>query len=231
MKVIRKILFVILLVSGFYLIYLVPRLIIVRKIICNNQYDICDQTTLSEVNKSLNKKLPEAKKEVSNYLENNFFVREFAIQYKIPDTLKINLVIEKAEFCLKSENHDIYSYIDKKGTVLELRPNCNLPIAYINDKTFNVGENIDNDYLSALNLLNQIFISYNVKEGNIINNYLEVNFDQGYKVIFPLDKDVQVLMGSLRLIINRLNSEASESKIIEGRINVIDLRYENPVLR
>lgn len=231
MKVFRKILLFFLLVSGFYLIYIIPRLIIIRKIICNNQYDICDQTTLSEVNKSLNKKLPEAKKEVTIYLENNFFVRDFAIQYKIPNILKLDLVIEKADFCLKSENHNVYSYIDKNGTVLELRPNCSLPIANINDKTFNVGENIGNDYLSALNLLNQIFISYNIKEGNIIDDYLEVNFNQGYKVIFPLDKDIQVLLGSLRLIINRLNSNESESRIIENRINVIDLRYENPVLR
>ena len=231
MKLFRKILLVLIVALGFYLIYIIPRLIIISKIICNNQFDICDQATLNEVNKSLGKKLPEAKKEIAIYLINNFFVKDYSIQYKIPNVLKISLVIEKADFCLKSEKHDVYSYIDSSGTVLELRSSCNLPIAYTNEKTFNVGENIGNDYLTALNLLNQIFISYNIREGSIINNYMEVNFNQGYKVIFPFNKDEQVLMGSLRLIINRLNSEDSESRIIEGRINVIDLRYENPVLR
>ena len=231
MKLFKKFLLLLLLALGFYSFYSIPRLIIIRKIICNTQYGVCDETSINEVNKSLNKKIPDIKKELSIYLKNNFLVRDFDIQYRIPDVLEINLIIEKADYCLKSSNHDIYSYISKNGRVIELRSTCNLPTAYINNKTFNVGEIIENEYLSALNLLNQIFISYNIKEGNIVENYLEVNFNQGYKVIFPLDKDVQVLLGSLRLIVNRLNSNESESKIIEGRINVIDLRYKNPVLR
>ena len=230
-KVFKKILFALPLLFVFFLIYIIPRLIIVGKIICNSQYDVCDGMIIDELNKSLNKKLPLVKGEVRTYLENNFFVKDFSIQYKIPDTLNVNIVIEKAKYCLKSEIHDVYSYINENGTVLELRNSCNLPIVFIDQKNFNVGEIVSSEYLSALNLVNQIFISYNIKEGSIVDNYLEVQFNQGYKVIFPLNKDNQVLLGSLRLIINRLNTEGSESRIIEDRINVIDLRYENPVLR
>jgi len=230
-KVFRKILLVFPLLLVIVGIYIIPRLIIVRKIICNSQYSACDQVIMNEINKSLDKKLPLTKKELKIYLENNFFIRDFSIQYKIPNSLKVNLVIEKAKFCLKSEIYDVYSYVDNKGRVLELRDKCDLPVIYLQGKNFNVGEKISDEYLSALNLLNQIFISYSIKDGSIVNNYLEVQFSQGYKVIFPLNEDNQVLLGSLRLIINRLNSEDSESRIIEDRINVIDLRYENPVLR
>ena len=230
-KVLKKILYILPLLFLFSLFFVIPRVIVVKKIICSTQYDSCDQAIISEIEKSINKKLPQAKKEISIYLENNYFIRDFAIQYQIPDVLKINVVIEKAKFCLKSELNDVFSYIDKEGKVLELRGTCNLPIVYINSQNFNVGEKVNSELLSALNLLNQIFISYNIKEGKIVDNYLEVQFNQGYKVLFPLNKDNQVLLGSLRLIINRLNTEGSESRIIEGGVNVIDLRYENPVLR
>lgn len=230
-KVFKKILLVLPLLLIIFAIFVIPKLIVVKNIVCDSQYDTCDQGITSEINKSINKKLSLAKKEIKFYLENNYLIRDFSVQYKIPSSLKINIVVEKAKYCLKSQLNDVYSYINKDGMVLELRENCNLPIIYIKGKNFNVGEKVNSEYLTALNLIDQIFISYNIKEGNIVDNYMEVLFNQGYKVLFPLDKDNQILLGSLRLIINRLNTEESESRIIEDRINVIDLRYENPVLR
>jgi len=88
-KYLRKILLVFPLLFIFSAIYIIPRLIIVRKIICNSQYSTCDQLIMNEINKSLDKKLPLAKKELKVYLENNFLIRDFSIQYKIPDSLKV----------------------------------------------------------------------------------------------------------------------------------------------
>ena len=48
----------------------------------------------------------------------------------------------------------------------------------------------------------------------------------GVKVIFPLEGDIDVLLGSLRLILSQLNNDEREI-----RIGSIDLRFENPVLR
>lgn len=231
MKIFKKIVLALLFLTLVTFLFFIPRLITVKKIECKNQFDVCDEEIQNEINKSANKNLPTAKKEIGNFLSNNYLVRDFTTQYKIPNILQVDLIIEKAKFCLKSSNYDVYSYIDKYGKVLELRESCNLPVGYIDDRAFNVGEEIDKEYLSALDLLNNIFISYNVKEGSIKDNFLEINLPQGYMVIFPLNEDNQILLGSLRLIINRLNTSDSESRIIEDRINVIDLRYENPVLR
>ena len=99
-------------------------------------------------------------------------VRDFSIQYKILDNLNIYLLIEKAKFCLKSDNYDVYSLIDRDGETLELKKDCNLPVVNISDKIPNVGEKVSDSILSSLNLINQIFISYNIKEGKIIEGNL-----------------------------------------------------------
>jgi hypothetical protein len=227
----KKILFIVIFFLVIAFIFYIPRLITIKRIVCKTQFGECDQLIIDETNKLINNKMYFAKKNIHLYLKNNYLVKDFSIQYKIPDTLEIDLIIAKSKYCIKSENYDVFSYVSKEGRVLELRKTCNLPVVYIKDTAYNVGDVIKNEYLSALDLLNNIFISYNVKEGYIVENNLEITLLQGYKVILPLNKDNQVLLGALRLIINRLNTDDSESRIIEGRINVIDLRYENPVLR
>ncbi|MFC1624985.1 hypothetical protein ACFL15_01265 [Patescibacteria group bacterium] len=226
-KFIIAIAFIFLLSTPFY----IPRLIRIKNISCESQFGKCDQKLSEELDEFSGQNLSIVKKRMKEYLENNFQVRDFSLQYKAFETLKVNILIKKSNYCLKSNDYEVFAYIDEFGNVLELREICNLPLINIFGKIPNVGESVGNELLNGLNLINQIFASYNIKEGHIVSDSLQVSFPKGYKVIFPLDQDIKILMGSLRLIINRLNSSESESRIIEDRINVIDLRYENPVLR
>ena len=77
-----------------------------------------------------------------------------------------------------------------------------------------------------------MFSTYQVQDGEIIDSNLVVEVTGGRSVIFPLQGDKEVLMGSLNLILSRLNSEDEKSRI-EGAENVeiIDLRFKNPVLK
>lgn len=211
--------------------FLIPRFIKIEKISCESQFGECSEKIADDLNQFSDNTFHESKKQTETYLKNNFLVSDYSVQYKAFNLMKVNIVLKKARFCLKNKDYDVYAFIDKNGNVLELKNICNLPTIYAQGKIPNVGENVGKDLLSALNLINQIFISYNIKEGNVLSDYLEISFPYGYKVIFPLDKDMEVLLGSLKLIINRLNTTESESRIIEDRINVIDLRYDNPVLR
>jgi len=230
-KLFRKILTIIFILLVISIPFIIPRIVKINKVTCESQFGVCDQEIENKLNSLSNSSLFLVKRNINDYLTNNYLVRDFSMQYKALSSLKVNLVVEKAKFCLKSEDYEVFAFIDGNGEVLELKEICNLPFVNIDTKIPNVGEKIGSDLLSGLNLINQLFISYNIREGNIVSNSLEVYFPDGYKVILPLDKDIQVLLGALRLIISRLNSSQSESRIIEGRIDVIDLRYQNPVLR
>ena len=64
------------------------------------------------------------------------------------------------------------------------------------------------------------------------NNQLIFIFADGKKVIFPLKGDREVLMGTLLVILNQLNSEGRGTKIEDiNNFKVIDLRYNNPVIK
>ena len=198
---------------------------------CKTQYGQCDESMQQELTKYLNKSYSEVKKNTNLYLKNNFLINDYFVQYKFPNKLQVDVIIKKAIFCLKSKEYNTFAFVDKNGTVLKLRSSCGLPLVNIKGKAPNVGELVDEKTLVSLRVINETYTSYNIKEGKLINDSLEVRFPRGYKVIFPLDRDVQVLFGSLKLIINRLNSEDSASNIKEGRVRVIDLRFSNPVLR
>jgi hypothetical protein len=66
----------------------------------------------------------------------------------------------------------------------------------------------------------------------IVNESLQTFLPDGKKVIFPLNRDASVLFGSLKLVIDVLNSDTKEPKIENDLlVKEIDLRFKNPVLR
>jgi hypothetical protein len=77
-----------------------------------------------------------------------------------------------------------------------------------------------------------MFSSYQVREGIIEDESLVIELSQGPRVIFPLEGEKEVLLGSLRLVLSKLNNDAQDSKIenVSGA-SIIDLRFKNPVIK
>ena len=65
---------------------------------------------------------------------------------------------------------------------------------------------------------------YQVGCGVISNDTLVVDMKDGFKVIFPLEGDEQVLLGSLRLIYSKIQTSNLNN------YKQVDLRFANPVL-
>lgn len=93
-----------------------------------------------------------------------------------------------------------------------------------------MGEKVSQENLFVLNLIYSLYSSYQVGGGKIENQGLVIQLPQGITVIFPLEGDEAVLLGSLRVILDRLNEDIKDSRI-EKEVKVIDLRFQNPVLK
>jgi hypothetical protein len=67
---------------------------------------------------------------------------------------------------------------------------------------------------------------YQVRDFTVQDDSLLVELPGQIRVIFPLDGDSQILLGSLRLIYSKIQNEGNPEKYSQ-----IDLRFKNPVLR
>jgi len=214
----------------FAVIYLTPRLIKVKKIDCKSQFGPCSQTFLEKSLEYEGKALKEAKAGLSGYFKSSPFIKEYSFTYKLPDRLVVNIIEAKARYTLGNKTSSVYCPIDKDGVCLRIEATTNLPLVEIEGNPPNVGDKIDSGQLFALELIYSLFSNHGIREGKIVEGRFEAEVE-GYTVVFPLQGDRAVLLGSLELILSRLKSENKDSKIDYTTVSKIDLRFKNPVLQ
>ena len=210
-------------------VLLVPRMLVIKNIICINQYGSCQETLNLKLENLKGKSLEEVKQEVSAIMRQDLFVKEYVLRYEIPDRVVINTISKKAKFVLKSIDKDKLALVDQDGLVLGLRENSTLPKVFISADYATVGEKVSKRELFALNLVSDLYYFYQVKEGDMFEDRLEIYLSDGVKVIFPLEGDRNVMLGGLKVILSRLNQDVKDSRI--KKVSEIDLRFKNPVLK
>src|SRR5258708_27862598 len=130
------------------------------------------------------------------------------------------VVIERkpiAAFILSPNEFDL---VDKDGIVTEKSSKTALP------KLDSSIQLTGGQIVYLANLMSRLYNFFGVTSGKVSRDGLEVNNIHGRKVVFPLSGDIDVLLGSLTLIISRLPSVPEASTMV-----TIDLRFKNPVLR
>lgn len=198
----------------------IKRLIRIDKIECNSQFGPCTR----------NYQLGDysfVKKQIESDLSKDIVVSSYLIQYKIPSTIKIDLSLKKPKYAIKNLEN-IYYLIDKEGVVLEISNQSDLP-NLVSDTNYVLGQKISESNQFALKLLEKIRIVNTVGGAEIKNNVFEVRIENGILIKFPLEGDVDYLVGSMRLIFSRLNGGTNGIKMED--IKEIDLRFANPVIR
>lgn len=205
----------------------IKRLIKIDKIECNTQFGRCSDQIISNFQLSIPNQLSFSKYQIQKKLQEDLQVSSYLIQYKIPSTIKIDLNLKKPKYSIKDLSGKYY-LVDREGTVLEISDNSEL-LNLTNNSSYQVGQKISDKDKFALYLLEKIKIVNSLYSSEIKNDYLEVGIENGILVKFPLDGDIDVLVGSLRLIFSRLN-EGNQGIRMED-ISEIDLRFKNPILR
>lgn len=211
-------------------IFLIPttiqKLIKIKTIECVTQYETCPDEF--GFNLYLGSDYKIAKKEIEKSLNNNIQVNNYLLQYKIPSTIKIEINIKKAKYAIKDLNNNYY-LVDKEGLILNTKNESSLPLLIRDDALYKVGENISSSDKFALDIIEKVAWFHSVNIGKVENNELKMVLNEGKTVKFPLEGDINLLVGSLRLIFSRLNEEKEGIRMND--IQEIDLRFKNPVLR
>lgn len=193
-----------------------PQFFIKVKVVCKSQYGECPAETISKF-QSLNfKSIFQVKNGIKKVLKDDRMISSYSSQYKIPNTLLVNVLVRKPTFAFKDQDTGNIYLVDDGGSILSIEKSTNLPLVIQQGSEPN---------LFALNLIKGVYEMYNVSVGKVVDDSLTVELPGGIKVIFPLEGDSEVLLGSLRLIYTKITSGES---IIYYQI---DLRFKNPVLR
>lgn len=208
------------------LIFLPPRLIKISKIECAIQYGLCPEDIEQRIKNKELKSLSEIKENIKKIMSDYYYVTDFSMQFKIPSTLRVEILVKKPIFAIKQKNTQNFALIDKNGKILAVSQNSGLPTIVTEYPIKSVGTSVEPKELLAMKLISGVFSMYQINLGNVEGTSLLVDLPPGLRVIFPLGEDVDrdVALGSLRVIYSKVMEEP-------GKYREIDLRFRNPVLR
>lgn len=218
----------IILFIGIFVFFVTSGLFAIKNISCKTQYGPCvgnNEETLKEFY-GKNLFLLNSNK-VRRKEESIFSNRRVFVQKVFPNTLSV--VIEKrkplAGVSVGIDKKGVF-LVDSDGKVIGFSNISELPTVVIDQTNWKtaVGQEVADDTLKALQILNLLYKSQSMSSAHIEGNTLVVDLTSGSRVYLPQDRDPQVLVGALQLILVR-------SKIDDKIPKTIDLRYSNPVLR
>jgi hypothetical protein len=220
-KVITAIVIIFLLLLFFFL----PVFIKVR-IECVSQFGECPAEIKSALEKFEQKNFFSAKSQIIKFVKSDYMVSDYFVQFKLPNIAYLNILIKKPSYAVKSDLSAEYALVDKDGTVLAFSEETTLPVIFVGSKLPGVGEKLDVRSIFALGLIDGVYRMYQVYSGKITNEALLIELPGQIGVIFPLEGDSDLLLGSLRLIYSKLQTDMNPSGYTQ-----IDLRFNNPVIR
>lgn len=214
------------------LVFIIPRKISIATINCKSQFSQCSGSIQNDLAAFSGESLITTKRRLKTYLADNVRIDSYNYHFVPPNSYDVTLVEKTASFSIQNTDYNSITLISNDGEVLAIVEESALPTLTINGKVWNIGDYIDADIGRAITLAEKLNSLYPEATFAIIDDSLVVNTIESFVVYFPLTGDQDVLLGSLTLILSRLKQDEEEFRI-EGdrRVQEIDLRFKNPVLR
>lgn len=192
---------------------------------CESQYGSCPSDVATQLERFRAQSFAKAYFGVKKTLSTNLTISNFSIQFKLPNILKVDLIVRKPLFALRDKKSGSTFLVSGDGKILSAAKETSLPIVYT-DFSGKVGESVGETNLFALKLSSGVYTMYQVTTAEVRDNNLLVDLPGRIRVLFPLEGEPEVLLGSLRLIYSKISGGSIGSKYSE-----IDLRFGSPVLR
>lgn len=203
-----------------------------NKVDCVSQYGQCTHFLTQKFNSFIGEKYLSGIRLIKILANEDPMISSFNLQYVPLAGVRINLIEKEAKYSITTSNKESYSMIDNEGVVLSFSEATQLPTLVTADQPTEKGMAVSRHELFALKLMALMHRNYQVNLGRLEGDGLVVELPHGPDVIFPLSGDREVLMGSLILVYNDLNSSDGSKLNTNGKIiDTIDLRFKNPVLR
>lgn len=217
----RRIIFLVILllitVLGAYLFFFKIKITTIR---CKSQFGPCSKSIEDLTQKSLHLTVLSARKSLENVLSGEDKINKFKLHYLFPNTYTIDVVENKGEVAVSGNTTGPFKLFSREGVYIDEVADTSLPKVLVKASRVN-----DKDIKSAIIITYNLSKIYSVSLAELTSEGLAANVS-GLTITFPLDRDIDVILGSLQLILSRLNTLSENHKI-----SSVDLRYENPVIK
>jgi cell division septal protein FtsQ len=231
MKFLIKVKYLVPLLVILGLIFIVPRTLKIKNIICKNDSGDCSQRLIDEISGAKDLSLVNSQKFLGDLLAKDIYIKNFRIHFTLPANLLVTVSERKALIALQNKSDSQIAEVSNEGFVLNIVDATKLRKVIISFQLPPIGTQLDTKINFALNLVERLSDSYKIGSSQILENYLDVELDRGISVLFPLEGDSNLLLGSFVVIYGQLNNNPASSKIDISNIKYIDLRFDKPVLR
>jgi hypothetical protein len=213
------------------LIFYIVKATKIPEISCRSQFGECSILINEKLSGVKNCDYFTCKKNIDSILSGVFIVDKYNYQLKLPLKIEVNLIEKKPRFSIKSLSENLAVQVDLKGLVLDVREASSLPGFVVSGNLPNPGEKVSSEEYFALQMVYGTTKIQDIDTARIENGYLSVDIKDGKRILFPLEGDRDFILGSLALILNELRNSDIKSGAGEGQVEVIDLRFKNPILK
>lgn len=204
-------------------ILLFPYFYKINKIDCISQYGECSVEVLSSLEGFKNKPVKEAVLSLEKHLSENKRIREYKLIYRPLADITIELIEEKATVAVKEANRQEFLLVSQDRKVINTADHTTLPKVFISKEEIKF-DSPEAGFASSL--LIELAKYYDISEAILDESSIVAVYKDELKLTFPVTGDVDMLLGSLELLLFQLKRELPDTKI-----SSIDLRYKNVIVK
>ena len=216
-------------------------LVEIKQIDCVSHDSSCHPQIVDSLNQDLPNKIYKIKQNISNYMSQNKNVSNYFVKFRFPNKLTVVVETYQPKFALISNDEGSwYSIIGDNGMVVSIEETTELEYLYVSNLP-NPGEHVSEETISSYKIYNNIKFYFNISKAEILDDGLLLQSERGYQALLPHDGDPEILVGSVMVVFDRLNT-LTEKSIINNRDDqrlsnlcsegcLVDFRFHNPVIK
>lgn len=219
----KRLFYVALMSTVIVIFWALSKKIVVVSANCQSQYGPCSEEVKNMVEERIDESYIDAKGSLGKALSESSRIERYHIRFQIPSEMLVEVVEKKAEIALKFTEERYFTF-DRKGNLVAETGSTQLPTVDVLEAPS------DSTIKYAVEMFWNLFKYYDVSYAKLDKYSLKANV-RGAEVIFPLEGDLDILFGSLEVLLLQLN-RTNENPTINsaGKYSIIDLRYKNPVI-
>lgn len=203
--------------SGYYL-FLLP----MEDVSCSQRELNCSQPVLNSLKEVNRKGLMRTYRSLAGKLNAQDRIIEYKLTYTFPNHIHVDIIERQPAVAMRVLGADTSTLFEASGRVIGNGDGNGLPIIEFQEKIVYGPESLS----FLVQLIHSLDRAFGLHTAAVVNGGLEVRIPEGNTFIYPLEGDIDLLLGATRLVLGELNRVSENSTM-----KTIDFRYKNPVLK
>jgi hypothetical protein len=185
---------------------------------CTTQKGNCPSEIDSLLQEAVGLSVKESLQSTNKILKEDSAINNYKVKYIFPQRLNVILELKNPSVLVKYTGFSTPIVLGEAGSPMRSMATHDLPTLLV--------EGEGKDLKRAIPLVLSLHEYYGLQSFTLDTNTLRSKTNDGITLVLPINKDLDILLGSVNLTLSQLNQE------LQGiRIEEVDFRYDNPVGR